>query len=61
MLRAVYLDGKAEEIAESSGAEYIIWLRRLNPEAEFSALENRKVYDNGSVAVYQMELGEAGK
>lgn len=54
LTRAAYLEGKAAEIAESADAGYVIWIRRLNPEAELSGLESRKVYDNGSVAVYQM-------
>lgn len=61
LVRAAFLEGKAAETAESAGAGYLIWIRRWNPEAKLSGLEGRKVYDNGSVAVYQMNLGEAGK
>lgn len=60
-IRAAYLNGKAAETAEEAGAGYLIWIKRFNPEAQLSGLEDRKLYDNGSVAVYQMNFGETGK
>ncbi len=60
-IRAAYAEGKAMETARAAGAEYILWIRRFNPEADLSALEDRKVYDNGSVAVYQTDIGETGR
>lgn len=53
-IRRAYLEGKYEEIAETAGVEYLIWNRRFNPEADLSGLENRKVFDNEGIAVYEI-------
>ncbi|MCM1540454.1 MAG: hypothetical protein NC121_04260 [Blautia sp.] len=55
MIGAAYAEGKALETAERAGAEYVIWIRRLDPQALLSPLEDRKIYDNESVAVYQID------
>lgn len=61
LIREAYSGGRAMEVAEAAEAEYIIWIRRFNPEADLPELEDRKVYDNGSVAVYRTDLGGTDK
>lgn len=60
LIRKAYMEGEAAWVAEQAGAEYVIWIRRFHPEAELSELENRKIFDNGSVAVYQIDEKAAG-